>query len=191
MNRLENTRVYLAGAMDRVFDGGVVWREKITKVLKPLGVTVLDPCKKPIDIGGETIDDRDFHNNLKQKGKYSELQKHMKVIRATDLRMVDISDFIILNVDVEIHMMGSYEEMTLANRQKKPIIVHVEQGKQNAPNWMFGMIPHQHMFGSWYGLESYLYHINTDEIFEHHKRWMFFDLAADTASNTLSTSTNN
>ncbi len=176
MNRLENTRCYLAGAMDRVPDGGVVWRERITKVIKPLGVTVLDPCKKPINIGSETVDDRDQHNRLKSLGHYSELQKNMKTIRATDLRMVDISDFIILNVDVNVHMCGSYEELTLANRQKKPVIVHVEQGKEHAPNWLFGMIPHEHIFGSWNGLITYLYHINEDEIIDNRKRWMFFNL---------------
>lgn len=176
MNRLCGTRAYLAGAMDRVPDGGIVWREKITKVLEPLGVTVLDPCKKPIDVGGESVDDRDFHNKLKQQGKYDDLQKHMKVIRATDLRMVDISDFVILNVDVDIHMCGSYEELTLANRQKKPIIVHIEQGKENAPNWMFGMIPHEFMFGEWSGVISYLRHINHDNDIDCRKRWMFFNL---------------
>ena len=176
LNRLENTRCYLAGAMDRVPDGGVVWREKITKVLEPLGVTVLDPCKKPIDVGGEYIDDREHHNKLKRLGHWSEIQKHMKVIRATDLRMVDISDFIILNVDVDIHMCGSYEELTLANRQKKPVIVHIEQGKHNAPNWMFGMIPYEFIFGGWPGVISYLYHVNSDEKIDHRKRWMFFDL---------------
>lgn len=176
LNRLENTRCYLAGAMDRVADGGVIWRETITEVLEPLGVTVLNPCKKPIDVGGETIDDRDHHNNLKRLGHYAELQKNMKVIRATDLRMVDISDFVILNVDIDVHMCGSYEELTLSNRQKKPIIVHVEQGKRSAPNWMFGMIPHEHIFGTWEDLISYLHSINSAETIDQLKRWMFFNL---------------
>ncbi len=176
MNRLENTRCYLAGAMDRVPDGGVLWRERITYTLDTFGVKVLDPCKKPIDVGGESVDDRDHHNELKRLGHWDELQKHMKIIRATDLRMVDVSDFIILNVDIDVHMCGSYEELTLANRQKKPIIVHIEQGKENAPNWMFGMIPHEHMFGTWDGVISYLLHINTDEKIDQLKRWMFFNL---------------
>jgi len=175
-DRLYNTRCYLAGAMDRVVDGGVVWRENITEILDTMHVIVLDPCKKPIDIGGETIDDRNHHNNLKRLGHYAELQKTMKVIRATDLRMVDISDFIVLNVDIDVHMCGSYEELTLANRQKKPIIVHVEQGKRSAPNWMFGMIPHEHIFGTWKDLISYLHCINSAETINNLKRWMFFNL---------------
>ncbi len=175
-NRLCNTRCYLAGAMDLVADGGIIWREDISKVLHALGVTGLDPCKKPIDIGGESVDDRDHHNELKRLGHWNELQKHMKIIRATDLRMVDISDFIVLNVDIDIHMCGSYEELTLANRQKKPVLVHIEQGKEHAPNWMFGMLPHEHMFGSWKGLIAQLYHIHSDDIIDHRKRWMFFNL---------------
>ncbi len=51
MNRLDGMRTYLAGAMDRVPDGGVGWRNRITPMLKSLGVTVFDPCDKPIVVG--------------------------------------------------------------------------------------------------------------------------------------------
>ena len=175
MNKLENTRCYLAGAMDRVPDGGIVWREKITKVLEPLGVIVLDPCNKPIDLGSESLDDRKVQNELNRLGLYDELQKDMKIIRATDIRMVNKSDFVILNIDIDVHMCGSYEESTLANQQKKPIITHVEQGKKNAPTWMFGKIPHQHIFGTWTALISYLHNVNFGKDTEHYKRWMFFN----------------
>ena len=47
MNKLKNTICYLCGPMDRVDDGGVVWRSAITPLLKEMGVGVLDPCDKP------------------------------------------------------------------------------------------------------------------------------------------------
>ena len=45
--KLGGMRTYLAGAMDRVDDGGVGWRNEITPELEALGVTVLNPCDKP------------------------------------------------------------------------------------------------------------------------------------------------
>jgi hypothetical protein len=53
MNRLQNQRVYLAGAMDRVPDRGNGWRDNITPFLERLGVVVFNPIKKPTNIGKE------------------------------------------------------------------------------------------------------------------------------------------
>ena len=46
--KLNGMRTYLAGAMDRVPDGGVGWRNRISPILKSIGVTVLNPCDKPV-----------------------------------------------------------------------------------------------------------------------------------------------
>ena len=43
MSRLKGMTAYLCGAMDRVEDGGVKWRNYITPKLQELGVGVLDP----------------------------------------------------------------------------------------------------------------------------------------------------
>ena len=68
----------------------------------------------------------------------------MKEIRNVDLRMVDISDFIIANIDLDVHACGTYEEIVTANRQKKPIIVRMKQGKSHAPDWLLGMLGSSH-----------------------------------------------
>jgi hypothetical protein len=51
--KLTGMRTYLAGAMDRVADGGVGWRNRISPILKSMGVTVLNPCDKPVEVGLE------------------------------------------------------------------------------------------------------------------------------------------
>ena len=51
--RLNNQRVYLAGAMDRVLDRGNGWRDDITPFLKNLGTIIFNPIKKPTAIGQE------------------------------------------------------------------------------------------------------------------------------------------
>jgi len=174
-NRLHNQRVYLAGAMDRVADRGNGWRDNITPFLEDLNIVVFNPIKKPTIIGQE--DDRTHKYKLKLKAEknYDELSQLMKVIRSVDLRLVDISDFLIVNLDLDIHPCGTYEEIFWANRQKKPIIVHMVQGKQSAPDWLFGTIPHQMIFSSWTDVKDYLLDINNKAEIQTYNRWYFFN----------------
>lgn len=175
MNRLKNQRAYLVGAMDRVADRGIGWRENITPYLENLGVTVYNPLKKPIDIGKEDSDAFLKKVEYRTAKDYDKLSEMMKTIRNVDLRLVDISDFIIVNLNLNTHPCGTYEEIFLANRQKKPIIVHVEQGKHQTPDWLFGCVPHQLFFSSWNEIKIYLNYINTSNSIEHLNRWYFFN----------------
>lgn len=175
-NRLKNQRVYLAGAMDRVIDRGNGWRDNITPFLESLGVIVFNPIKKPTKIGQEDSETHKYKTKLKLEKKYDELSDIMKTIRAVDLRLVDISDFLIVNLDLDIHPCGTYEEIFWANRSKKPVVVHMEQGKGNTPDWLFGTIPHKMIFSSWIELQDYLQYINTSAEIEHYNRWRFFEV---------------
>lgn len=175
MSRLNGMRTYLAGAMDRVPDGGVGWRQRITPLLEDYNVTVLDPCDKPIEIGIEDSDTRDEIAHFKKTGNFSEIRKKFGVIRTLDLRCVDISDFIIASIDIDVHACGTYEEITTANSQKKPVLVWCQQGKAAAPNWLFFMLPHEHIFGSLDDLMDYLQVVNSEDEVNHYKRWFFFD----------------
>lgn len=173
--RLTNQRVYLAGAMDRVADRGNGWRDNITPFLEDLGIIVFNPIKKPTILGQEDEATHKLKLKLKAEKKYDELSELMKVIRAVDLRLVDISDFLIVNLDLDIHPCGTYEEIFWANRQKKPIIVHMVQEKQSAPDWLFGTIPHQMIFSSWDDVKIYLLQINHDAEIKTYNRWYFFN----------------
>ena len=120
INRLNNQRVYLAGAIDRVPDRGIGWRENISPFLKSLGVNINDPLKKSGDLGIEDSLTYSQKKALKASQDYDNLSLLMKQIRRVDLRLVDISDFLIVNLDLDIHPCGTYEEIFWANRQKKP-----------------------------------------------------------------------
>ena len=176
INRLKNQRVYLAGAIDRVSDRGVGWRNEITPFLEKMKIVVFDPLKKACNIGLENEGIHKLKIDLKTTHKYDELFEIMREIRNVDLRLVDISDFLIVDLNLEIHPCGTYEEIFTANRGKRPILIHVEQGKQNAPDWLFGTIPHQMIFSNWDDLKNYLIHINQDENIESYKRWRFFNV---------------
>jgi nucleoside 2-deoxyribosyltransferase len=175
MNRLKNQRVYLAGAMDRVSDRGSTWRDNITPFLKELGVVVFNPINKPTDVGLEDHDSHQIKTKLKSMERYDELSSMMKTIRSVDLRLVDISDFMIVNLDLDVHPCGTYEEIFWANRQKKSIIVHMVQGKQQAPDWLFGTIPHEMIFSSWDEIKNYLTEIHSCSEIKTFNRWYFFN----------------
>lgn len=166
----------MAGPMDRCPNNGQTWRDTITPILSGLDLKVLNPISKPINIAKEDSDNRKYKQKLKELKNYDALSSLMKEIRSVDLRMVDISDFIIVNVDLEIFPCGTMEEIFLANRQKKPIIVHMQQGKENAPDWLFGTLPHQLIFSNWFEIVDYLKHIDADTNIECYKRWYFFDI---------------
>jgi len=174
MNRLRGMRAYLGGAMDRVADGGVGWRRTIGEWLRQRSVVTLDPTNKPIDIGIEDFENRKLRHEWKRTGNFDQLAHDMRKIRCVDLRMVDISDFLVVNLDLDVHATGTYEELYLGNREKKPILVHIEQGKEACPDWLFGTIPHEHIFSAWYQLHDYLRKIDGDPDVAHDKRWMFF-----------------
>ena len=176
INRLNGQRAYLAGAIDRVADRGAGWRDLITPFLQKLGITVMNPLKKPTEIGLEDNQVHALKIKLREERKYDELASVMKEIRAVDLRMVDISDFVVVNLNIDHHACGTYEEIALANRSKKPILIRVEQGKEQTPDWLFGTIPHDLFFSNWQELKIYLNHINEDENIKTHKRWQFFNL---------------
>ena len=162
--------------MDRVPDRGNGWRDNITPFLENLGIIVFNPIKKPTDIGKEDEEVQLLKKRYKKDLQYDELSRLMKSIRSVDLRLVDISDFIIVNLDLDTHPCGTLEEIFWANRQKKPIIIHMVQGKQNAPDWLFGTIPHDMIFSSWNEIENYLHSINTKSEIDSHNRWYFFNI---------------
>jgi len=57
---------YLCGAMDRVTDGGVGWRQDLIQSLKDLKILWLDPTRKPIDIGVEDLENRALRHKAKR-----------------------------------------------------------------------------------------------------------------------------
>jgi nucleoside 2-deoxyribosyltransferase len=176
MARLKGQRVYLAGAMDRVLDRGIGWRKEITPFLQNLEVTVFNPLTKPTEVGMEDVETHAHKTKLKKSKRYDEMAHLMKTIRSVDLRLVDISDFLVVNLDLNGHPCGTYEEIFWANRQKKPIIIHMVQGKEKAPDWLFGTIPHQHIFSDWNDVYGYLEHVNLAENVNNYNRWYFFTI---------------
>ena len=175
INRLKNTLCYLCGPMDRVPDGGVGWRKHITPILKDMGIGVLDPSDKPTEFAQENHDFRDMINIHKLEKKYDVVKKSMRDVAAVDLRMVDIAHFVIMYMDIDVHLCGSYHEAFVAIQQKKPLLIVCKQGKCFMPSWMFGVMPHEHMFDDWNQMLNYISDVNLGYSNKHYNRWRFFD----------------
>jgi len=161
MNRLWGNLVYLGGAIDRVTtEESNGWREKITPSLNKLGLIVLNPCDKQLYPGHEIDNEQYMFKSLKQEGKYQEFKKFGEPIRAIDLRMVDKSDIILSKIDMKIFNCGTIEEIVLANRQKKPVLLWCPGGLQEIAGWFKLMLPLEHIFGDLDSLFLYLNNIN-------------------------------
>lgn len=175
MSKLKGMRTYLSGAMDRVKDGGVEWRAYLTPILQGMGVGVLNPCDKPTDFAKESGDTRARINQFKKEGNFDEVKSIINPICHVDLRMCDECSFLICYIDTDVHAAGTYHELTVCIQQRKPTLLVVKQGKENCPNWWFGVIPHQFIFSSFEEMLEYLKRVDKDEDVKDLNRWLFFD----------------
>lgn len=169
-NLLYKTRVYLVGHMQ--YEEGRIWREKAQKELEELGVVVYNPYEKPFvkDVK-EDEGERDLMNSWMEQGKFDLVHKKMKEIRSYDLNLVDRSDFIIAHIYPEVASWGSSEEITNANKMKKPIFVSVEGGKKNTPLWLSGTFPPEYFYDSVEDIISMVKKIDSGEKETDGSRW--------------------
>ncbi len=177
-NRLAGMTTYLIGAMDRVANGGVEWRQDLTPWLQKRGVMVFDPCNKHVEGYDRTeAAGRDDINKMKAEGRYDEIRPtYGDEIRGNDLRMVDESGFIFCYLNMQEYPCGTHEEWSWANRGKKPIIVVNPHGKATTPNWMLLALPHQLIFSNFEDAKAYLDYVDKHEgPIETYGRWRFFD----------------
>lgn len=174
MNKLKHHTAYLVGPIECAEDGGVAWRKDMANFLRELEIGVLCPVDKATD----TPEDEKFQQlckDLKDAEKYDEYHSLIKQIVAADYRMVDKSDFLILYLDKNVHICGSYHETAMAAIQRKPIIVCCPQGKNAIPGWLFGIAKHQMFFDNWDDVKKYIVHVAMDDNVQTYNRWRFFD----------------
>lgn len=175
--KLNNTRCYLAGPIDYAQDDGVEWRRTFTKFLTRLGSVPLDPTDKPMTQCkyNEIGDEKKMIEKLIELERWDELRTMAKEIVLVDLRMVEVSDFLVAYVNTQIPMCGTWDEVFESLRQRKPTYVVVEGGKKKMPMWLRGKLNHNFCFGSFKELESYLEGLHTGIIDPDYTRWVFFD----------------
>jgi hypothetical protein len=170
MGLLAKTKVYLVGHMQYVNGRG--WREDVTKSLVEMGVTVFDPYHKPfID---DTKEDETMRTVLHEQmvnGEFDKVANRMKKVRNFDLRLCDLSDFIIAHIRPDVASWGSAEELVTNCRAKKPVFISIEGGKTCTPLWIMGMFPHKYIYNNVDEIVEMLKKIDSGDKVIDNERW--------------------
>lgn len=177
--KLTGSACYLAGPMTGLTDLGAGWRQELSAELNQLGIVVLDPCNKAIEIGVEDSEARRCLHANHANGDYQAVQRQMKIIRRVDLRCVDLASFIICRLDGS-PTVGTYEELAMATLEQKPVLLWLD-GSLNFSNcnpWLLAQIDPGFIFEHKQELLNYLRAIHTSKEHPEHRKWMLFDFAS-------------
>lgn len=170
MGLLFKTRSYLVGPMENL--DGTQWRTKVENALSPREVVIYNPYHKPfireLDEGPET---RKKISDAIKSGDLQYSHDVGKQIRSYDLNLVDRSDFIIANIHPTIASYGSMEELTTANRAKKPIFLAIKGGRTKCPMWITWMIPPKYIYDNVEDILEILFNIDDGKIIPDSDRW--------------------
>ena len=178
MGYLDKAKVYLCGGIDLCDDCGIPWRRDIrnkTRNIKKIKVKFFDPTDKPNGLVSECGIEKNKVNELKKAGMLKEAGDYVKRFRRYDLRMVDFSDFLIIKIDLNYHLCGSYFEVETACRQQKPVFAIIEQGRNSCPNWLLSYLKPEEIFNNVDECVYYLVKLDKGEI-PLDDRWVIIDL---------------
>jgi hypothetical protein len=161
-NVLDGAVAYLGGPIDQAPDNGIEWRLQIKKMLeeRDIHLAVLDPTHKLPGLTNEIGSEKGLQNRFKKNGNWEALRRLMKQIVRADLRMIDLCDFLITMIDVDIHACGTYQEIVTADIEHKPILLIIKGGKARCPSWLFGIIHYDYIFDSIEECVDYLEKVN-------------------------------
>jgi hypothetical protein len=162
MNKLDQATCYLSGSIEAAKDGGVSWRQDFIKSIENanLKIQCIDPTNKPGDPSMKIGENKEYQNQLQANGRFEELQQYVTNYRRFDLRFTDISDFIVAAIDPSLHLCGTYDEVFLAERQKKPRFAICKGGLYKLPRWLFGVFKLEDVFEDINGVIERLVQLN-------------------------------
>ncbi len=136
-NLLKGARVYLSGPMDfvasRANERAYGWRNRVGQFLRHHGATVFDPWFKPVVKGLEKFGYEDekstgirqrwtFGPGIKGAMARALCAAEFGETQHIDLRMVDLSDFIIAYCPTNLYSVGTPHEIVMARLERKPVL---------------------------------------------------------------------
>lgn len=134
---LKGARVYLSGPMDfvasRAEEKKNGWRVRVKQFLQSYGAIVFDPWEKPKVRGLHEYGKEDvasvktrekwtFDDGVEGTKARAECAQNFWETMHIDLRMVDISDFVIAYCPTNIYSVGTPHEIIVARQQHKPVL---------------------------------------------------------------------
>lgn len=169
---LYRTKCTVIGAMQYNGQNGKIVREEISQKLSELGIIVYNHYNQPfLDIDAEeSLVKQNKINEWMDSGQYDKVTE-LRNIRSFDLKLIDISDFILFIYNPEVQTTGSWEEFFSGNYQKKPIFFVNIKGKSKTPAWVLWSIPHKYIYSSLSEVYEVLEKINNGEHKIDSERW--------------------
>lgn len=159
---LYKTKCTVIGPMQYADGQGI--RNYFKQELGKLGIVVFDHYRKPF------CDETDEGSTTKEQlFRWMEEEEYDKVaekkmIRTVDLKLVDISDWIIFYFSPKVMTCGSWEEFFWAARLKKKILFVNVEGKKKSPFWVLWTIPHADIFSSREEAVEYIRKVDSGEL---------------------------
>ena len=147
MNILKNTKVYLAGNMEHT-DGSVEWRDYVSKKLSQMEIKTLSPLDTVfVNQNNESEEDRLKLKVARSNEDFDYVSTYMKAVIQKDLRLIDLSDFVIINLEISKPTFGTIHELVIATQQKKPVFLSVGD-KKMCPLWLLGLLKHNYIYNN-------------------------------------------
>jgi hypothetical protein len=134
---LTGTRVYLSGPMDfvasRAQEKKAGWRVRVASFLRSFGAVVFDPWSKPNvrglqEYGREDVaipavrDEWCFSSTPDGSRRRAMCADAFWQTMHIDLRMVDVSDFVVAYCPTNVYSVGTPHEIIVARQQHKPVL---------------------------------------------------------------------
>ena len=171
MNILNKAKVYLAGNLENSNLSTNTWRDFIKNELSSLNITFLSPME-PMFIDDIPEDENTIQTVklMRDNSEFEAVHQHMKTIIRKDLRLVDISDFFIFNIDIKTPTYGTMHELVLASQQRKPVFISVGD-KRKCPLWIMGLFKHNYIYNDVEEIAEVLKKIDSGKLEINNSRW--------------------
>jgi len=129
--------IHLAGTMEKAFDHGIEWREKITPVLERLGYAVANPCITETTV----VPPQEF---LSAKKNDFNLYKQMAAaIVDFYLNLIEGCIAVFVRIDEPtLQGAGTFGEITFCKWKNIPVYAWIDlpEGKYGVPGWAMGCV---------------------------------------------------
>jgi hypothetical protein len=135
-------KTYLVGSIQDAPDGGVSWREKLTKSLVEFGFEVQDPCKMECNhsLAATVEEQKKKLENLKRGGEWEVWDRVMHDIRQSDLVCVNNSKFLIALYDPSKKYGGTIHEIVEAWQKGIAIYTVSYQPFMEFNDWILALL---------------------------------------------------
>jgi len=139
---MNKKKTYLAGSIQAADDGGVGWRDKVSKDLSALGFECQDPTKAECNhsLAETIVDQKKKLENLKRGGSWERYTSTMREIRKADLVCVNNSEFMILYWNPEYKHGGTIHEIVEAWQKHVPIYTVSYAPRMEFNDWVLGLL---------------------------------------------------